>query len=103
MNRKVRSLQHVTFINPCINFKLNLFHTKSVVEAVSVNLTANSATLHTAQFFRNYSPSVTQATSRLLRNPKVHYKAHNSPLLDPVLGQTNEVHICILHFIVIHF
>jgi hypothetical protein len=33
-----------------------------------------------------------------LRNPKVHYRVHTSPSLDPVLRWLNPIHITTLNF-----
>jgi hypothetical protein len=49
------------------------------------------------------SHSASQEISRLLWNPKVHYRVHNSPPLLPILSQLHAVHTFLLYFSNIHF
>jgi hypothetical protein len=47
------------------------------------------------------SPS-SASQKKFIRNPKVHYRAQNSPLLLPILRQINVVHILPNDFVKIH-
>ena len=42
--------------------------------------------------------SSSQEIPRILRNPKIHYRIHNSPPPVPVLGQIDPVHASISRF-----
>jgi hypothetical protein len=44
------------------------------------------------------SRSVGQEISRILLNPKIHYLAHSSLLLVPLLSQINSLHILVFCF-----
>jgi hypothetical protein len=48
------------------------------------------------------SSSATQQISRILWNPKVHYRIHNSPPTISILRQIDPAHV-LSHFSEIHF
>jgi len=48
------------------------------------------------------SHAASRNISRLLYNPKVHYRVHNIPPLIPILNQKNPVHTLTSHFLNIH-
>jgi len=47
--------------------------------------------------------SAGQEVPRLLRNPKVHYRVHNIPPLDPIPIHMNPINRLSSHFLKIHF
>jgi hypothetical protein len=49
------------------------------------------------------SCAATQEIPNILRNPKVHYRVHNSSPLAPILRQINPVHITPSYLYKIHF
>jgi hypothetical protein len=46
-----------------------------------------------------HSRSASQEISRLLRNPKVHYRVHKISLWDPILSQMNSVHTITFYYL----
>jgi hypothetical protein len=48
------------------------------------------------------SHSASQKIPRLLRNPKVYYRVHNSLPLDPILSQLNPIYAPTLYFFKTH-
>jgi hypothetical protein len=60
-------------------------------------------TLEESPSWEANSRSPSEEISRLLWNPKVHYRFHNSPLLVPILSQMNKVHNSPLCVSKIHF
>jgi hypothetical protein len=49
------------------------------------------------------SRSESDKTARLLWNPMVHHRVHNSPPLVPILSQMNPVHALTYYLLEIHF
>ena len=50
-----------------------------------------------------YSSSVSHKIPRILWNPKVHYRVHNSLVLVSVLSRVNQIGVLQAHFFKIHF
>jgi hypothetical protein len=58
----------------------------------TMQITFNNIAISMEQsYWQTNSRSTNQEISRLLWNPKFHYRVHNSPPLDPVLSQINSV------------
>jgi hypothetical protein len=58
--------------------------------------------LHGAESYLRRSHPANNSIPRLLWNPKVHYRVHKSPLLAPILSQTNAIHTIPTYFSKIH-
>jgi hypothetical protein len=54
-------------------------------------------------FPQRFGGSKNQKIRRLLRNPNVHYRVHNSPPLDPILGHMSPIQILTPYFFKIYF
>jgi hypothetical protein len=50
-----------------------------------------------------YSCAAIQKIHRLISNPKVHYRFHKSPPMDPILSRMNTVNIYPQYISKIHF
>jgi len=67
-------------------------------------LVANKETsfMEQSPSWKRDSSSASQEISSVLRKSNVHYRAHNSPLIVPVLDQINPIHGLFL-FLEFHF
>jgi len=94
----------------CSNYSLWLLKIKVPGMSDSISWTSHGRSVLSPQYvlhdrgpsLRSWYRSASQEITRLLRNPKLHYRFHKSPLLYPNLNQANPVHILAEYFSKIH-